>query len=316
MGGRVDLRQAPLEPPLQRRLLNFRHRHVEAIVGLAFISPFIVGFLWFKAYPIFASLYYGFTDYNIMKTPVFVGLSNYVLLFTQDSLFIESLVNTIVFTVISVPIDLVVAFVFALLVNARIPGRPIFRTLFFLPALLPSVAVSILWIMLLNSGSGVITAAVQALHLPAIPWLTSPAYALWSLILLSVWGVGPMFIIFLAGLQGVPRDLYEAARIDGARGPQVVQHITIPMISPVILFNLIIGMISALQVFAQPFIIGGGAGGGPLNSALMFSEQLYLVAFQEFQMGYASAMAWVMFVIVMAMSLAALLVSRWFVHYE
>jgi multiple sugar transport system permease protein len=203
--------------------------------------------------------------------------------------------------------------------NTKVPGRPIFRTLFYLPAILPSVAVSILWIMLLNSQGGVVDVALQALHLPAIPWLTSPSWALWSLILLSVWGIGPMVVIFLAGLQDVPRELYEAARIDGARGLRVVQHVTIPMISPVILFNLIIGMISALQVFAQPFIIFSGstnAGGGPLNSALMYSVQLYFVAFQQFQMGYASAMAWVLFVIVMAMSLAALLVSRWLVHYE
>jgi len=319
MGGRVEVRQAALETPFQRRLLRFRHRHTEAIVGIIFISPFIISFLWFEAYPIFASLYYGFTDYNIMQSPVFVGLSNYVRLFTQDSLFVKSLVNTIVYTVFSVPIDLAVAFLFALLLNTKVPGRPIFRTLFYLPAILPSVAVSILWIMLLNSQGGVVDVALQAVHLPAIPWLTSPSWALWSLILLSVWGIGPMVVIFLAGLQDVPKELYEAARIDGARGPRVVQHVTIPMISPVILFNLIIGMISALQVFAQPFIIFSGstnAGGGPLNSALMYSVQLYFVAFQQFQMGYASAMAWVLFVIVMAMSLAALLVSRWLVHYE
>ena len=307
------------DSPLQRRFLRFRHRHIEAIVGVVFISPFIVGFLWFEAYPIVASLYYGFTDYNIMQAPVFVGLSNYVRLFTQDSLFVKSLVNTLVYTIFSVPIDLAVAFAFALLLNAKVPGRPIFRTLFYLPAILPSVAVSILWIMLLNGQGGVVDVMLQAVHLPAIAWLTSPSWALWSLVLLSVWGIGPMVVIFLAGLQDVPRELYEAANIDGARGPRVVQHVTIPMISPVILFNLIIGMISALQVFAQPFIIFSGstsAGGGPLNSALMYSVQLYFVAFQQFEMGYASAMAWVLFVIVMAMSLAALLISRWLVHYE
>jgi multiple sugar transport system permease protein len=177
--------------------------------------------------------------------------------------------------------------------------------------------------MLLNTQGGLVNVAIEALGFDAIPWLTSPTWSLPALILLSVWGIGPTIVIFLAGLQDVPRDLYDAAQLDGAGPLRLVRDVTIPMLSPVILFNLIIGMIAALQVFAQPFILfgatqGGSSGnhGGPLNSALMYSVQLYTVAFQQFKMGYAAAMAWILFVIIFTLSLTALRFSNRFVHYE
>lgn len=311
----------PSAPATGRKRLGRLQRH-ELLVALAFISPWIIGFCWFQIYPIVASIRYSFTNYNMMQPPVWVGLSNYRSLFTGDPLFRKALLNTAVYTLFSVPLDLIVAFFFALLLNLNIPGRAFFRTAFYFPAIIPSVATSILWIMLLNAQGGLVNIGLGYLGINAIPWLTSPTWTMPSLILLSVWGIGPTIVIFLAGLQDVPRDLYDAAQLDGAGPFRLVRDVTIPMISPVILFNLIIGMIGALQVFAQPFIIfgqsttGTSTNGGPLNSVLMYSVQLYNVAFVQFQMGYASAMAWILFVIIFALSLISMRLSSRYVYYE
>ncbi len=306
-------RQGAPRPSLWRRL-----RRGELLPALLFISPWIIGFAWFQIYPIAGSIYYSFTEYNIMQAPVFIGLTNYVNLFAHDDLFVKALGNTAIYTLVSVPLDLAVAFLFALLLNLGIPGRAFFRTVFYFPAVIPAVATSILWIMLFNARGGLVNVALGFVGISPISWLTSPEWAMPSLILLSVWNVGPAVVIFLAGLQDVPRTLYEAAQIDGAGPLSLVRHVTIPMISPVILFNLVIGMIGALQVFAQPFIIFGNSGtpGGPLNAALMYSVQLYTVAFQQFQMGYAAAMAWILFAIIFVLSLTSMRLSNRFVHYE
>jgi multiple sugar transport system permease protein len=257
-----------------------------------------------------------------MQPPVWIGLSNYETLFTGDPLFRKALLNTAIYTLFSVPLDLFVAFCFALLLNMQIPGRAFFRTAFYFPAIIPSVATAILWTMLLNAQGGLLNVALGYIGIGPIAWLTSPSWTMPSLILLSVWGIGPTVVIFLAGLQDVPRDLYEAAQLDGAGPLRLVRDVTIPMISPVILFNLVIGMIAALQVFAQPFIIFGqsttgvGGNGGPLNSVLMYSVQLYNVAFVQFQMGYAAAMAWILFVIIFALSLLSMRLLTRYVHYE
>jgi multiple sugar transport system permease protein len=315
--GGILLVNQPFRSSRWRRL-----RRGDLIPGLLFISPWIVGFAWFQLYPIVASIRYSFTDYNMMQPPIWLGFANYTRLFTDDDLFRKALANTAVYSLFSVPLDLFVAFCFALLLNLRIPGRTIFRTAFYFPAVVPSVATAILWSMLLNTKGGLVNVALRAVGLPVIPWLTSPTWTMPSLILLSVWGIGPIVVIFLAGLQDVPRELYEAARLDGAGPFRLVRDVTIPMLSPVILFNLVIGIIAALQVFAQPFVIfgggqgGGGAAGGPLNSVLMYSVQLYTVAFQQFQMGYAAAMAWILFAIIFSLSLLAIRFSNRFVHYE
>lgn len=301
--------------PVARRGPWRRLRRGDLLPALLFMSPWIIGFAWFQLYPIAASIYYSFSTYNIMQPPVFVGLANYRQMFTQDSLFRLSLAHTAIFTLFSVPLDLLVALFLALLLNLAIPGRAFFRSAFYFPSIIPSVATAILWIMLFNVQGGLVNVALGALGIGAIPWLTSPDWAMPSLILLSVWGIGPTVVIFLAGLQDVPRTLYEAAQIDGAGTLSLVRHVTIPMLSPVILFNLVIGMISALQTFALPLILFSTSG-GPLNAALMYSVQLYTVAFQQFQMGYAAAMAWILFVIIFVFSLIALRLSNRFVYYE
>src|SRR4051794_27515739 len=304
--------------PLDERSLRSsrwkRLRRGDMLPALLFISPWIIGFTWFQLYPIAASIRYSFTDYNMMQPPSWVGLSNYQRLFTEDDLFRQSLINTAVYCIVSVPLDLAVAFFFALLLNLNIPGRPIFRTIFYFPAVIPSVATAILWSMLLSTKGGLVNILIKAFGFQPIAWLTSPTWTMPSLVLLSLWGIGPIVVIFLAGLQDVPRDLYEAAKLDGAGPFRLVKDVTIPMLSPVILFNFIIGIIAALQVFAQPFVIFKG--GGPLNSVLMYSVQLYKVAFQQFHMGYAAAMAWILFSIIFVLSLSAIRFSNRFVHYD
>jgi multiple sugar transport system permease protein len=308
-------------PPGAGSGLGRRLRRSEGLVALAFASPWIIGFCWFQLYPIAASLYYSFTSYNIMRPPIFVGLANYQTLFGHDELFLKALTNTAIFTLVSVPLGLGVALVLALLLNQNIPGRPLFRALFYFPAIIPSVATGILWILILNTQGGLVNVLLTNLGLPALPWLTSPAWAMPALILVSLWNIGPVIVIFLAGLQDVPRVLYEAAQLDGAGPIELVRRVTLPMISPVILFNLVIGLIAALQTFALPFIIfankqDANSIGGPLNSALMYSVQLYSVAFQQFRMGYAAAMAWVLWVIIFSLAMIALRLSGRFVHYE
>jgi multiple sugar transport system permease protein len=318
----IEHRERGIEEQYGRLQYTRRHRLLRGdfLSAMLFISPWIVGFAWFQLYPIGASFYYSFTRYNMMQPPRFVGMDNYTRLFTEDDLFRKSLTNTAVYTLFSVPLGLVVAFIFALLLNREIPGRALFRAVFYFPAVIPSVATAILWIMLLNTQGGLVNVALGSIGISPVPWLTSPDWTMPSLILLSLWGVGPSVVIFLAGLQGVSRELYEAARLDGAGPFRLIRDVTIPMMSPVILFNLVTGMIYALQVFAQPFILFGSSTssnpGGPLNSVLMYSVQLYTVAFQQFQMGYAAAMAWVLFVIIFSFSLLTMRLSTRFVHYE
>jgi len=316
--GFADNQDLPLAGQHARGSRWRRLRRTELLPGLLFISPWIIGFAWFQLYPILASIRYSFTNFNMMQPPVDVGLANYTRLFTEDEAFRKALTNTAVYALFSIPLNLIVAFSFALLLDLKLPGRTIFRTAFFFPAIIPTVATAILWSMLLSTKGGLVNIVLGAFGVEPIPWLTSPTWTMPALILIGVWGIGPIVVIFLAGLQDVPRDLYEAARLDGAGPFRLVRDVTIPMLSPVILFNLVIGLIAALQIFAQPFVIFGSGGhvGGPLDSVLVYSVQLYTVAFQQFRMGYAAAMAWILFVIIFMLSLLAIRFSNRFVHYE
>jgi multiple sugar transport system permease protein len=203
-----------------------RVRRGDGLAALMFAAPWIIGFCWFQLYPIGASLYYSFTSYNLLRDPVYVGLDNYRNLFVHDDLFRKALRNTGVFTLISVPLDLAVALGIALLLNRNIPGRGIFRAAFYFPAVVPSVASGILWIMVLNTQGGLVNVLLQRLGFSTLPWLTSPDWAMPALILLSLWNIGPVIVIFLAGLQDVPRVLYEAAQLDGAGPWSLVRNVS------------------------------------------------------------------------------------------
>jgi multiple sugar transport system permease protein len=285
----------------------------ELLFGLLFVSPWLLGFALFTLYPLVSSLYYSFTSYHITGSPIWIGWGNFQEMFTQDDLFWVSLWNSAVYTLVSVPLDVTVALVLAVLLNTSVPGRRIFRTIFFLPQIMPAVVMAILFKMIFSTQGGLLNDGLGFLNIGAVDWLASPDWAMRSLILMTTWGVGNTVVIFLAGLQDVPVHLYEAARIDGAGSLSLFRHVTIPLVSPVILFNVVLNLIGAFQTFVVPFIVTNG---GPLNSTMLYPLQVYQNAFQNFRMGYASAEAWFMFVIIFGLTLLTLRLSRGVVHYS
>ena len=282
------------------------------IAGLIFTSPFIVGFLVFSFYPIGASLFYSFTSYRILTPPHWIGLGNYQRMLFTDELFWTTLYNTSFFTLLSVPSGLLASFVLALALNANIRGLSIYRTVFYLPSLVPTVAVAIIWLWLFHTRYGLLNIILQWLGLPRVGWLTSPGMAKPSLAIMGLWAIGPTVIIFLASLQDVPQQLYEAAEIDGAYYLQKTVYITVPMVTPVILFNLIMGLIGSFQYFTQAYIMTNG---GPVNATLMYVMYLYKNGFEYIQMGYASAMAWVLFLVILLCTAVVLRSSGRWVYY-
>jgi multiple sugar transport system permease protein len=320
---------APLAPGAGGRSRRLRPRLTRAErkglrTGLLFISPWLVGFVCFNLYPALASLYYSFTDFKILQAPRWIGLDNYAAL-VKDPVFWKSLGNTAYMTLFGVPIAVVVALGIALLLNTRgVRGLGIFRTIFYLPVVIPAVAGALLWIFLLNPSIGLLNQGLGLVGVDGPGWFFDPAWAKNGLILLAVWSAGDIVIIYLSALQGVSRTLYEAAEVDGAGAWVKLRHVTIPMISPAILFNLITGAIAAFQSFTQAFVIGNGVArstndasiGGVQNSMLLYGLNLYNVAFRYFRMGYGSALAWFLLVAILLATLVLLRVSRNRVYYE
>jgi multiple sugar transport system permease protein len=268
----------------------------EALQCYAFISPWVIGFLILTVYPFFASLYYGFTDYHVTEPAKWVGLENYQYMFFKDSVFWKSLGNTLYYVGLSVPLRVALGLSLALLLNQKIPLMSIFRTLYYLPAVTPAIASSILWIWLLKGDWGLINMGLRLIGIKGPGWLADPAWAKPALILMSLWGVGGAMVTYLAGLQGIPQELYEAGEIDGANALQGFWHITIPMLSPVIFFNFIMNIIGSFQVFTQAYVMTQG---GPANATRFYMLRLYEQAFEAFNMGLASAMAWFLFLVML-----------------
>lgn len=281
-------------------------------IGLLFVGPWILGFLLYEIYPLTASFYFSLTRYDIIREPVFIGFRNYVELFTTDRTFPTVLWNTLYYVGFGVPFGIAFAFVVANLLNAKIVGRTFFRGVIYLPSIVPAVASAMVWQFLMSVQFGAINGILRTLSLPVIPFLSNPSWAKPSLILVSVWAQGAAVVIFLAALQDVPRSLYEAATVDGANNWHKFRHITIPMTSPIILFNLIIGFINGFQSFTVPWLLTEG---GPLNSTEFLLINLYRNAFQFFRMGKASAIAWVMFVIIVLFTILMFRSSNRWVHY-
>lgn len=281
--------------------------------AMAFLSPWLVGLAAFTLIPIGLSLYYSFCDYSLLQAPVFTGLDNYRAL-ANDSIFWKALGNTAYYASLSLPLGLIIALCLALLLNVKVPGQSVYRTLLFLPSLVPAVASAMLWLWLYNSKLGLINFALRKLGVDDPPgWLTDVRFALPALVLMSFWGVGNTVVIFLAGLQDVPRELYEAAELDGANKRQSLRHVTLPALSPVIFFNLIMGIIGSLQVFTLPYIMTQG---GPARSTYFYSMYLYDNAFRDLKMGYASSMAWIQLLIVLSLTAIAFWSSKRWVHYQ
>ena len=282
------------------------------LTGLAFISPWLIGFMAFVFYPVVASAYYSLTRYDVIREPRFIGLENYTELFMKDQVFWEVVWNTIYLVFFGVPAGVFIAFLLAVLLNNKMLGRPVFRTLFFLPVLVPAVASAEVWRWVYNTNYGVINSVLKAMELPVIPFLSSVALAKPSLILIHIWAQGTAIIIFLAALQDVPRSLYDAALVDGANSLQRFWHVTIPMTTPAILFVTLTGMIGMFQYFTQGWLLTQG---GPNNATEFYSIYLYRNAFQFFKMGYASALAWILFIVILLFTLLIFRTSGKWVYY-
>jgi multiple sugar transport system permease protein len=267
----------------------------------------------FMLYPVLASLYYSFSEYSVLDRAHLTGLANYADLL-RDELFWKSLGNTLFYSALSVPLGLGLALALALFLNSGVRGLTVYRTIFFLPALVPMVALAVLWLWIFNGEYGVLNIFLSKLHLPAPGWLTEPSWSKPALVLLSMWGTGHAMVIFLASLQDVPVHLYEAADLDGATWWHKVRHVTLPMISPVLLFNGIMGIIGSLQFFAVPYIMTPN--GQPARSAYFYAMYLYDNAFLYLKMGYASAMAWILFLLILLLTLLSLRLAGRYVHYE
>ena len=297
-----------------------RHRPLRQ--GLLFISPFLLGFAVFTIYPVLASLYYSFCDYNAIEPPRFNGGAHYAELW-RDALYLKALWNTAFYTIFAVPLTMLTALVLALLLNLNLRGQALYRTIFFLPSILPLVASSVLWLWLLNPDYGLVNMVlgpildlvnqVGGTELKPPPWLTDRHYTKPALILMSMWGVGGTMLLYVAGLRDIPVQLYEAAELDGAGAWARTRFVTLPMLSPVLFFTMIIGVIGAFQYFAQAYVITPG--GQPGDSTLFYALYLFFNAFGYLRMGYASAQAWILFLVIMLVTLLMFRSARRYVHY-
>ncbi len=288
-----------------------RRRH-QIRVGLLFVSPWVIGFLAFTLYPFLATLFYSFTSYNGFGSIKVIGFTNYTQLF-HDSLFWTSLFNTLYYTVFEVPISMAVAIGLAMLLNMKVRGQAFYRTIYYLPSVVPLVSGCMVWLWLFNPSYGVVNSFLYDLHIPGPAWMFSQAWSKPSFILLGLWGLGQPMVIYLAALQGVPHEMYEVASIEGATALQRMRYVTLPMISPVILFNTIMSLVVCFQYFTQAYVMTSG---GPNNSTLFYSLYLYQQAFQDLHFGYASAMAWLLFVFVVVITAVLFRSSSRWVYYE
>jgi multiple sugar transport system permease protein len=303
----------PSKRPAVRRMSLARRR--EALQGYLYITPWVLGFLVFVLGPLIASLYYSFTYYPLLADPKWVGLQNYTNALFKDRIFWVSVQKTLIWAFTTVPLGMVGSFLAAVLLNRDIFGKSAWRVLFFLPSLTPEVAAAVLWVWILQPDVGVVNSVLKSwFGIRGPNWLASPDWALPSLVLVSLWtGIGSIrMLIFLAGLQGVPQELYDASMVDGVNWWQKIWHVTVPMISPTILLNLVLGIIGSLQVFGLAFVTTAG---GPAYATYFYALHLYQTAFRSFDMGYGSALAWFLFVTILVLTMIQIAASRRWVYY-
>ena len=302
-----------LKNPIKRKLTLSQR---DALWGYAFTVPWIVGFLIFTLGPMIASLYFSFTKYNIIDPPTWMGIKNYQRMLFEDPLFWHSLQRTLYYAVLALPLGLVIGLFLAILLNQKIPAVNLWRTAYFLPSVVAGVAVSILFVRLFNPRVGLINPILMSLGVDNPPgWMNDPNWSIPTLVIMSLWGVGGGMIIYLAGLQGIPTALYEAAKIDGAGTWHRFRHVTIPMMTPVIFYNLVMGLIGSFQYFTEVYVATSGDG-GPLRPTLVYNLYLYQNAFKYFEMGYASAMAWFLLLLTLVATLLVFRSSPFWVFYE
>jgi multiple sugar transport system permease protein len=282
--------------------------------GYAFASPWVIGFLLLALGPMIASIWISLHRWNVLTPPVAVGLANYHNALFEDPRFWKSLVNTAYYAFVSVPLGMCWALLVAVLLNQKVRALAFFRTVFYLPSVVAGVATALVWTLLLNPDFGAVNFILRKIGIAHPPgWLLDEKWAMPGLILMSMWGLGNMMIIYLAGLQNVPEELHEAAEIDGAGALKRFRHVTLPMITPTIFFNLVMSVIGSFQVFMQSYVMTNG---GPNDATLTYVLYLYRNAFEQFKMGYASALAWILFVIILSMTLLIVKSSSLWVYYE
>ena len=298
--------------PAARKTKRGRMERREERAFYLFISPWIIGFILFSAGPVIGSFAISFSQWSMLSAPSWTGPTNYQRL-VSDPLFWQALSNTLYFAVGSVGLGLIFSLLLALLLNQQVKGMALFRTIFYLPSVCSGVAVAILWTTIFNPDFGLLNSALHAVGITGPQWLADPSWAMPAMIVMSLWGVGGSMVIYLAGLQGIPVHLYEAAGLDGAGPLRKFWHVTVPMMSPIIFFNLIVGIIGSFQAFIQMYVMTNG---GPANATLVYLLYLYRTAFEDFDMGYASALAWVLFLILLAITLVQLALAKRWVYYE
>ena len=291
--------------------LKYNRRRQETIAFWICVSPWVIGFLVFTFGPMVFSFYYSLTEWDLFNDPVFIGFDNYIEAF-QDDIFILAVTNTFKYALVSVPLSLVLSLVMAYILTLPIKGTTVFRTIFYLPALVPIVASTMVFTLLL-APNGFINQLFGFFGIQGPEWLLDTEYVLYSFVFIAIWAVGSTMVLLLSAIKGISQELFEAAMIDGAKRFTVFTKITIPMISPVIFFNLIMSVIGSLQTFSQVYIMTGG---GPSNSSMMIVPYLYKQAFNYFDMGYASSLAWILFVIIMVLTAIVFKFSSFWVFYE
>ena len=295
--------------PMKR---SSRLKRRETVAFYAFISPWLIGLCVFTIGPIVASAYFSLTKYTIVSPPEWVGFQNYVAL-TKDPLFWTSLYNTLYYVVLFIPLGIVTSFILSMLLNQKIRAMAVYRTIYYLPSIVPAVANAVLWVWLLNPQYGLINSGLKAIGIQGPGWLASETWSKPGIVLMSLWGTGSWIIIYLAGLQGISQQLYEAAEVEGASRFQRLMRITIPMMTPTFFFTLVTGVIGSFQVFTQAYIMTNG---GPVNSTLFYALYLFRTAFNYLKMGYASSMAWILFLIVLILTGIQVRLSNRWVFYE
>jgi multiple sugar transport system permease protein len=299
--------------PSKRSNFSIKNRWESPLAGYLFISPWLLGFFLLTLWPMIRSIYYSFTAYTLLDAPKWVGLKNYERIFSDDDMFRQSLMVTLLFVAFSVPLKLISALLVAMMLNKKIKGISVYRTFIYLPSLIgSSIAVAILWKNIFGI-DGFINHFLSIFGVSGISWISNPNTALGTLIILVAWQFGSSMVIFLAGLKQIPSDLYEASSVDGASKLRQFFRITLPMLSPVLLFNLVLQTIGSFQMFTQAFIITKG---GPINATYMYALYLYDRAFARYEMGYASALAWILLVIIGIVTALIFASSRYWVFYE
>lgn len=298
-------------------LAGYKRRERRRLIsGLLFSSPFWLGFLLFTAIPMAASVYFGFTNYSVLTAPKWIGIKNYLDL-PQDPSWVKALLNTVVYAGLSVPLSVSLGLLVALLLNQKVRGLAVWRTIYYLPSITPIVAYAVLWKWMLSRDYGIINAILGLVGFKPVDWLGDPYWIIVAFVMTGLWSIGGTMIINLAGLQSIPTDLSDAARVDGAGPVAVFWNVTLPMMTPVLFYNLIIGIVGAMQSFSFFFTLTQGWGNTSYTDiGTVYMVHLYRVAFQLFRMGYGSAMAWVLFVIILVLTLIVARTSRSWVYYE